>query len=166
MSKRKFRYKRKEKRKEIWNDFRTNREKKNDAYEKRAKYQRDISANRAKLFKNRLVREATPAEKLLVERLKSEYIVFRFQEPVHSTHHFRIVDFWVSRLNNTPLVIEIDGSYHEEEEQKWDDKKREEWLKEMTGCEIIRFTNQEIYTDLENVIAKIKGKHVLVQFST
>lgn len=133
---------------------------------KNAEKKRKQSLNRAKSYKKRLVREATSTEKLLIERLENEHIAFKFQEIVISNNQFRIVDFWISRLNRTPLFVEVDGSYHNEEGQKWADTKREQWLKSMTGCEIIRFTNEEIYTDLDNVIAKIKEKHVLIQLST
>lgn len=63
-----------------------------------------------------------------------------------------IADFYIPELQ---LVIEIDGSIHEEMEQKTYDQERNEYMREL-GFTVLRFTNKEIESDLEAVIAAIQ----------
>ena len=53
------------------------------------------------------------------------------------------------------LVIEVDGGYHSEPRQQYDDERREEALERM-GYHIIRFTNEEVLNDIEKVIDQIE----------
>ena len=64
-----------------------------------------------------------------------------------------IVDF-VSR--DQGLVIEVDGAYHAERQQQEDDEIREHALERM-GFHILRFTNEEVLFDIENVIQQIEN---------
>lgn len=64
-----------------------------------------------------------------------------------------IVDF-VSRHDG--LVIEVDGGYHSEPRQQEEDKLREEALEQM-GYHVIRFTNEEVLCDIENVLNQIEN---------
>jgi len=52
------------------------------------------------------------------------------------------------------LIIEIDGGYHNEDEQKIFDSAREKWLNEY-GYAMIRFNNAEIKNNLPDVLKKI-----------
>ena len=52
------------------------------------------------------------------------------------------------------LIIEIDGVYHSQEEQTIKDYLRTEDLNKM-GFEVMRFTNDEIYSNLSEVLDKI-----------
>lgn len=52
------------------------------------------------------------------------------------------------------LIIEIDGGYHSQEEQIIKDYLRTEDLNKM-GFEVMRFTNDEIYSNLSEVLDKI-----------
>ena len=63
-----------------------------------------------------------------------------------------IVDFYCKPLK---LVIEVDGSYHFEEEQKIKDKKREHILSEM-GLNFLRFSEQQIRKDMDLVLKAIE----------
>lgn len=53
------------------------------------------------------------------------------------------------------LIIEVDGAYHQVPEQQISDKERAEWLNQL-GFNIIRFTNEEIICNTDNVLSKIK----------
>lgn len=64
-----------------------------------------------------------------------------------------IADF-VSRHDG--LVIEVDGGYHSEPRQQEEDKLREEVLEQM-GYHVIRFTNEEVLCDIENVLNQIEN---------
>ena len=55
------------------------------------------------------------------------------------------------------LIIEVDGGYHQLPEQQADDKERTAWLNNQ-GYEVLRFTNEEVLFDIDNVIMKIKDK--------
>ena len=64
-----------------------------------------------------------------------------------------IVDFYCKQLD---LVIEVDGVYHYEEEQRMKDEEREAVLKSL-GLSFLRFHDEEIRKDLDLVIMRIKG---------
>lgn len=55
------------------------------------------------------------------------------------------------------LIIEVDGGYHNEQQQIQDDAIRQSWL-ESRGFEVIRFTNEEIYCNLDNTLKVINSK--------
>jgi very-short-patch-repair endonuclease len=73
---------------------------------------------------------------------------FRRQHVVHSF----ILDFYCPQLL---LWIEIDGGYHNQQEQQVYDAIREDIIKDH-GITIIRFTNEEIETNLKWVVAELK----------
>ncbi len=62
-----------------------------------------------------------------------------------------IVDFLIPDVS---LIIEVDGAYHTECEQMQEDKQREETLDRM-GYRLIRFTNEEVLYDTDNVLETI-----------
>lgn len=62
-----------------------------------------------------------------------------------------IADFICVKRN---LIIEIDGGYHSQEEQKIKDYLRTEDLEKM-GFEVMRFSNDEIFRNLSEVLDKI-----------
>ena len=62
-----------------------------------------------------------------------------------------IVDFYCPKFK---LAIEVDGETHGETKQKIYDEKRTKDLKKL-GIKILRFTNPEIMTNIENVLEVI-----------
>ena len=95
-------------------------------------------------------KNATLAESLLWDALRRNAIGVKFLRR-HIIGDY-IVDF-VSRHDG--LVIEVDGGYHAEPRQQEDDRYREERLEEM-GYHIMRFNNEEVLYDLDNVIQQIE----------
>ena len=93
----------------------------------------------------------TEAEKRLWFKLRDKRICgvkFRRQEPIGSF----IVDF----VNyDKKLVIEIDGSPHNETEVKLNDNQRTLWL-QSEGFKVLRFWNAEIMDNLNKVVEKIR----------
>lgn len=90
----------------------------------------------------------TPAEAALWERLKNKQLYglkFRRQHPLH---HF-ILDFY---CHAHQLVVEVDGPVHEQ--QRDYDESRTEWLTDR-GFRVIRFSNEEVLSDIETVLRKI-----------
>jgi 5-methyltetrahydrofolate--homocysteine methyltransferase len=99
----------------------------------------------------------TKAEELLWERLKEKRLEGHRFRRQHGIGQY-VVDFYHS-LSMT--IVELDGSIHDESETIENDQWRESFLKE-NGYKIIRFRNEEIYTDIDSVLEKIllsiKGK--------
>ena len=55
------------------------------------------------------------------------------------------------------LVIEIDGGYHDDIRQQYPDQARTNEIEKL-GFNVIRFTNEDIFTRLDEVIDIIKNK--------
>ncbi len=97
--------------------------------------------------KNR--RPMTLAEERLWQELKGNKLGVHFRRQ-HVIGMY-IADF-VSLKNL--LVIEIDGEYHSSTEQQLLDMERTRFL-QGKGFRVIRFTNQQVLTDMESVMSKI-----------
>ena len=100
-----------------------------------------------------LRRNETKAEKLLWEKLRNnqlEGLKFRRQHPVN----IYIADFYCHKFK---LIIELDGDYHNQEEQKQKDEVRTEVLR-LNGLKIIRFKNEEVEQNINQVLITIKNK--------
>lgn len=95
--------------------------------------------------------KATDAEIALWEQLRKEPFGYKFRRQ-HIIDKY-IVDFVCLEKR---LVIEVDGAYHSEIGQIEYDKDRTTRLNEL-GFEVIRFTNEEAITDIEECINKIKS---------
>ncbi len=54
------------------------------------------------------------------------------------------------------LIIELDGGYHNTEQQKEADLVRDAWLNKM-GYKVLRFTNEELYENINKVMIEIKN---------
>ena len=94
----------------------------------------------------------TEAEAILWENLKSKNLGDKFRQQ-HLINDF-IVDFVCL---SKKLIIEVDGGYHETEEQKISDAERTEIL-ENEGFEVLRFQNEEVIGDIEQVLKSISEK--------
>ena len=92
----------------------------------------------------------TPAEKVLWEKLKNKQLGIKFRQQ-HIVNKF-IVDFCSIEK---ALIIEVDGEIHDN--QKEADSQRSEILKN-EGYSVIRFSNDEIINNIDNVISIIKSK--------
>jgi len=95
-------------------------------------------------------KDYTKAEDKLWQRIRNQQlgVKFRRQHPIESY----IVDF-VSLQDN--LIVEVDGGYHENEEQKIYDAERTKRLNEI-GFQVIRFSNTEVLENIPVVSKKIK----------
>ena len=77
----------------------------------------------------------------LGEKCRRQYIIGEY-----------IVDFF---FRKSMLIVELDGGYHFIEEQQKEDAIRQSWLEHM-GYNVLRFTNEEVLLDTDNMISKIK----------
>jgi very-short-patch-repair endonuclease len=66
-----------------------------------------------------------------------------------------VLDFWIPSHR---LAIELDGDVHLDDEIAAQDAVRTEWL-ESQGVQVLRFTNAEIFNDLERVF-QIIDRHI------
>ena len=92
----------------------------------------------------------TEAEEIIWQELRNRNIggfKFRRQHPIAGY----IPDFVCL---DKKLIIEIDGEYHDEGEQKKLDMARQYWLAE-NGFEMLRFTNGAVKTNVEEVLKEI-----------
>ena len=64
---------------------------------------------------------------------------------------FYIADFYCAAAK---LVIEVDGGYHDNQEQKEDDALRDKICSQL-GLTVLRFKNEEILEKLHDVLKKI-----------
>ena len=93
----------------------------------------------------------TEAERCLWEMLRTKKLGKKFRRQ-HIIGEF-IVDFVCL---DAQLIIEVDGGYHKEVEQVVADKLRESVLNEY-GYKILRFTNEEVINNIDDVIERIKA---------
>lgn len=62
-----------------------------------------------------------------------------------------IVDFYCAKAK---LIIELDGSHHYEPEYQEKDRQRDDELRSL-GFTVMRFSNDEIYYEIEAVVEQI-----------
>ena len=91
----------------------------------------------------------TDAESVLWCYLRDKQLGHKFRRQ-HIIGQY-IVDFVCISKN---IIIEVDGGYHLNEEQRLKDKEREDELSRM-GYKTLRFLNEEVILDTENVVKKI-----------
>jgi len=108
----------------------------------------------AKLFEfSKALRKAqTEAEDIIWQELRNRKLLgfkFRRQHPLNKY----IADFYCYEAK---LVIEIDGGIHNQLENREYDKNRSHELQRI-GIEVIRFTNEQINCNLNEVLMAIKG---------
>lgn len=104
-----------------------------------------------KAFSRKLRNNSTLGEIVLWKQLRAGKIkgyTFNRQKPLGNY----IVDFYCKPLK---LVIEVDGGYHFEEEQKLLDKERQNILENM-GLNFLRFHDEEVRKDMDVVIKTIE----------
>ena len=105
----------------------------------------ELLKQHAKELRNR----PTDAERLLWNILKDRDSGYAFRQQ-HIIGDY-IVDFVCLK---SKLIVELDGGYHADAEQKEEDRIRENDLKHL-GFRVIRFTNEDVFHNLEFVKQKI-----------
>ena len=99
--------------------------------------------------KNR--RNSTTAENVLWQNIRNKQLGVEFRRQ-HIIGDF-IVDFVCL---DKMLVIEVDGGYHTERSQSEDDEIRTRILNSL-GFSLVRFSNDRVLFDLDNVKSDIKN---------
>lgn len=109
---------------------------------------------KAEEFRADLVKRQTNAEKRMKAVLKSLDIKYEFQHIFYTAESFYIVDFYLKDFN---AVIEVDGGYHNTEDQKKLDKRRDTILSKL-GFKTYRISN---YITEDAVLARKEIQKVL-----
>jgi very-short-patch-repair endonuclease len=119
----------------------------------RAEIHRTLGGSNAALLplSRQLRVDATSAEVVLWERLRGRRLLgakFRRQHPLGA--HY-IVDFYCAQSR---LAVELDGSVHDSPKAGWSDGIRHRQIQQ-AGVRVLRFQNEQIFDDLESVLAEI-----------
>lgn len=102
-------------------------------------------------FAKELRNNSTKAEILLWNKLKGRKLSgykFRRQHPLH----YYVVDFYCHELK---LAIEVDGPIHQRKDVLNHDRNRDAELLDR-GIRTLRFSNQEVFHEMEKVLRRIK----------
>ena len=110
----------------------------------------EIFNKTSELSKRRSLRNAAPqAERIVWSRLRKNQILgckFRRQYSVGPY----VIDFYCPGLS---LAVEIDGGSHFQQESN--DENRQDYI-EMFGIRFLRFTNEEVYNNLDGLLEVIR----------
>jgi len=102
-----------------------------------------------KMIARELRKNQTPAEIVMWEKIRRKSLCMEFHRQVPILNY--IVDFYCHEIG---LVIEIDGNIHDN--NFLEDAKRQGEM-EAQGLHFLRFTNEEILKNMENVLERIKN---------
>lgn len=83
---------------------------------------------------------ATDSEKKAIKYFTSKKIKFEFQKIIKCGDKYYIADFYFPKLKT---ILEIDGGYHNNDEQKQKDEIRTKDL-EKIGYKVVRMTNGDV----------------------
>lgn len=103
-----------------------------------------------KAKRQQLRRNMTKAEFIIWQKLKGKQLEgYKFRSQ-YSIGNF-VVDFYCTKLK---LAIEIDGESHFVDGAQEYDQERQAFI-ESVGIRFLRFTNDEVYENLEGVLERI-----------
>ena len=96
-------------------------------------------------YQKELIERATTAEGTFKNILNSLDIQFEFQKVIKTKKRHYIVDFYLTQYH---CIVEIDGGYHNDHDQRLKDKTRASDLKQsLIVAKIVRLTNKEVESD-------------------
>jgi very-short-patch-repair endonuclease len=104
-------------------------------------------------FARDLRKRQTPEEKIIWSHARNRKMLgqkFLRQYPIITSEGFYIADFYCDAKK---LVVEIDGGIHMHQVES--DKHRNEVMQSL-GLTVLRITNEEVNTDLNMVLKKIR----------
>lgn len=108
-------------------------------------------AKRNSVFRKKLTKQATHAEKIVFAYLKDMGIRFRFQKGFFTPFH-QIVDFY---LPQSKIALQIDGKIHDTSQEQ--DKRKDKALLQR-GIKTIRIKNEQTYDNsFHSIIDSIKA---------
>ena len=109
------------------------------------------NTNRLKEIRQYLRTNPTKAEEILWEYLRRKALGYKFRRQFSIMN--KIVDFGCEELK---LVVELDGWTHDFEKTQAKDLIKQKML-ESCGYKVVRYTNEEIYGDIEKVLENLES---------
>lgn len=103
-------------------------------------------------FKRRLKANRTLTERMLAEAFRKRGWWFKEQSAMYDAQHAYIADFVLSTSHGR-LIIEVDGPSHKTKCSY--DARRDEWMIDTRHCQVLRFTDKEVFHSLASVIHTI-----------
>jgi len=123
---------------------------------------KEFLLNQGKIFAKELKEKATEWEKILYKILKDLNYKFKFQVPVvvpvGKSYKLYILDFLLTDSN---LVIEADGKFHNNPENRKKDNLRTKHLQKQ-GFYILRLSNKQIISFDKSQISEIIKTRILL----
>ncbi len=108
------------------------------------------NAHDYKYLRRRVRARSTYYERMIWERVRDRRLGgYKIRRNHQILSYY--VDFYCHKRK---LVIEVDGSIHQKNEQREYDLNRTQEINSL-GISVIRFTNEEVLSDLEEVLEKI-----------
>ena len=104
-----------------------------------------------KPLRQTLRKNSTSPEQKLWRKIRNKQLGVKFRRQ-HGIGRY-IADFYCAELN---LVIEIDGDSHFEQNAEEYDSERNNFMNGL-GIRVLRFTNRDIFENLEGVLLEIKS---------
>ncbi len=104
--------------------------------------------------KAELIEKATPSELIIKQKLEELSIRYFFQKAFIAGDFYCIADFYIPKPYK--VVIEVDGGYHQTEEQKRLDWAKDKYLRGRK-IKVVRINNEDVITaDLQVLILTAK----------
>jgi very-short-patch-repair endonuclease len=111
-----------------------------------------------KQLRQQLRRSMPEAEILLWSRLRGRKILCRKFQRQYSVGPY-VIDLYCPECK---LAIEIDGDTHNTDEAREYDEERQAFV-EAFGIQFLRFTNNQVYRTIDDVVRQITGKIVEIE---
>ncbi len=108
-----------------------------------------INDNYKMELRRKLRKTMTKSETILWKYIKGEQLLVKFRRQVSIKNY--IVDFYCPQLK---LIIEVDGSTHNEEEVFKKDIERDKILQDL-GFKIIRYNSERVFNNLNEVLSDL-----------
>jgi len=102
-------------------------------------------------FMREMRKNQTKAEKELWKHIRHDQLGVRFRRQYYLDGS--IFDFYAPKIK---LAIEVDGSIHQDDIQKKNDKERDKYYLDDHQILTLRFTNQEVLQDINYVLSTIE----------
>jgi very-short-patch-repair endonuclease len=143
-----YQYKRKKTAKEAARDARIKEKRRIKWKAQRKEKAKEQARKRAQQLRENM----TETETLLWNKIRHWPKPYRpkAQQPIG----YRIADFAFLQQH---VVVEVDGPYHLDPNQRVEDQKRT-WYLKRCGFEVIRFTDQQIYEQIDDVVSAIQDR--------
>ena len=93
-------------------------------------------------YKSELLKKMTKEQVKVCEALKSVSIKHMKEKGFYSHDYFYFIDVYIKKPHK--ICVEIDGKYHESEQQQSKDRRKDWILRNKKGFKVVRITNDKV----------------------